>query len=507
MARSATRSLTADFVRKMLAGHSALGLTAAAVIYVICLSGTVAVFYQELERWEQPNAPEFLEYTGDSVNRAATQIMAVVTQRTPDDNLYVSLPTHDFPRMVVSIGETGRLANESGALQQDVAHDWTHFLLHLHIYLHLDGIVGLTLVGIAGAMLFALIASGLLAHPNIFKDAFFLRWGGSPRLAQTDLHNRLSVWGAPFHLAISITGAYIGLSSVVLLLVAAAFYSGDEDAAGAALYGPSATLDEAPNALPDLAAALANVRRAQPTLQPTFIVVEHPGTRGQRVVINADVPRRLVYAERFELDPSGIAQRRGLANGPIGKQIYASVYPVHFGSFGGLPIKIAYLLMGLALSVVTVTGVNIWLEKRRQMRRPAPRVENLWAAVTWGVPIAISASAVLKIAVGLPPTQVFWVVALSCAVASYWALERDRWSRILRDVCAVCFALVPIVHIARFGNDAFSPGALVINLMWTLFAIAVYAVSRSQRRSIFADNAKEGRTRRWFGSSPAQRPE
>jgi hypothetical protein len=33
-----------------------------------------------------------------------------------------------------------------------------------------------------------------MAHPRIFKDAFRLRIGGSVRLEQADLHNRLSVW-------------------------------------------------------------------------------------------------------------------------------------------------------------------------------------------------------------------------------------------------------------------------------------------------------------------------
>src|SRR5262245_4005568 len=41
----------------MLAGHSALGLAFAWLIYVVCLSATVAVFANEFKRWEQPDGP------------------------------------------------------------------------------------------------------------------------------------------------------------------------------------------------------------------------------------------------------------------------------------------------------------------------------------------------------------------------------------------------------------------------------------------------------------------
>ena len=53
--------LSPDFVRAMLAGHSALGLAFAALIYIVCLTGTVSVFLMELQRWEQPDGPRVTE--------------------------------------------------------------------------------------------------------------------------------------------------------------------------------------------------------------------------------------------------------------------------------------------------------------------------------------------------------------------------------------------------------------------------------------------------------------
>ena len=39
--------------------------------------------------------------------------------------------------------------------------------------------------------------------------------------------------------------------------------------------------------------------------------------------------------------------------------------PLHFGDYGGLPLKIIWALFDLALIVVLVSGVYLWLSRRR----------------------------------------------------------------------------------------------------------------------------------------------
>ncbi|MGC4081003.1 MAG: PepSY-associated TM helix domain-containing protein, partial [Vicinamibacterales bacterium] len=209
-------------VKASLAGHAWLGLLAGGLMYLVCLSGTVAVFYEEFERWEQPRIVETDRYDPAIVQSAVGNVLQRLG-RAPA-HLYVSLPTPATPRTSVSTDDEHEawFVNADGTLGEPVAHDWTHLLLNLHIYLHLPSTVGLLLVGAAGAMLCGLIISGFLAHPRIVKDAFRLRLGGSPHLEQVDLHNRLSVWGAPFHIVIALSGAYFGLASVMFALLAGA---------------------------------------------------------------------------------------------------------------------------------------------------------------------------------------------------------------------------------------------------------------------------------------------
>lgn len=82
--------LSPETVRSVLSSHSVLGLAFAAIIYIVCLTGTVAVFAPDLERWEVPATPVVTSLSDASAARA----IAEAARRAPaDTTLYLSLPT------------------------------------------------------------------------------------------------------------------------------------------------------------------------------------------------------------------------------------------------------------------------------------------------------------------------------------------------------------------------------------------------------------------------------
>ena len=164
------------FVRTVLSGHSGLGLVAAALIYIVCLSGTVAVFLNELKLWEEPAAPTMTTASPQAVQAFAEAI----TKAHPKAGVvYMGLPAPDMPRLYAFVGEQVFVADAQGRIAGEASAPWAHFLEHLHIYLHLPETLGLIVVGLIGAALTGLIVSGFLAHPKIFRDAFAFRWAGA----------------------------------------------------------------------------------------------------------------------------------------------------------------------------------------------------------------------------------------------------------------------------------------------------------------------------------------
>ena len=467
-------------VKPALASHAWLGIVAGGLMYLICLSGTLAVFYEELERWEQPTVHETLVQDPAVVQRA----VAAALMRLPasPDHFYVTLPTTAVPRLSVSSDQPGQawFVEPDGSLGDAVAHDWTHLLLNLHIYLHLPSTIGLLVVGTLGALLVGLIASGVLAHPRIFKDAFRLRAQGTTVLDQADVHNRLSVWGLPFHIVIALTGAYFGLASILFVLLGAAFHGGNTNAASAAIFAAEPAA-RGPAMIPDVAAALRGLRRVVPPgTSPSLVTLHDAGTAMQYLELQVLQPGRLIWAEYHRFDARGTyLGRTDYSDGPVGRQVAYSTYRVHFGQFGGWPVKILYGVLGLSLTVVSATGFNIWLARRRTR----DYLNDLWAGVIWSPPAALALTAITEVLLDVSSVGIFWV---ALAAGLVWSVRLRDPVRARQHLCVATSTLLALLvagYLVTFGVTRLNPAAWWITVGLCAIAVALAGVARAARVS------------------------
>jgi uncharacterized iron-regulated membrane protein len=390
-------------VRAAIDGHSALGLAVAALLFIVALTGTVAMFVPELDRLQALSTPRV-----DSVTPAlaARTVAAIPGGPGAWQRISIEYPTDSLPRLTVTArgrdGEDQRFAVDTQGRSTAAARPWSDFLLDLHETLTVPGSAGMIIVG-------------LLAHPRLFRDAFLYRAAAPQRVRQTDLHNRLSVWPLPFHIAIAFTGAALALSLPIAALTGTLAYKTPVAEIGAALLGPSPGKDKAPAPLPDIARIAAGFTGIQ------RLIVLQPATRGQIVRVDTEVPGRLVYGDRFFFDANGESLNPGgLMKGSPGASFLNGMFAVHFGSFGGLVVRIAYAFLGLALCTVIASGVRIWLARRRLRGMPLPMLERLWTGLIWGSALALSisfAGALLGLAAGTTFfTTLIGVLALSSIV-------------------------------------------------------------------------------------------
>lgn len=469
---------SAALVKQSLAGHSWIGVLVGAFMYLVCLSGTLAVFYPEFERWEQPEVVESADFDPARIQAAYRELLAGGTPVT--HHMFIALPHDEMPRASISSEDEGRFVNPDGSLGPPVGHDWTHMLINLHLYLSLPGSVGMILVSALGALLCGLIVSGFLAHPRLFKDAFLLRLGGSRHLEQADIHNRLSVWGAPFHLMIGITGAYFGLAALVSMVLASAYFDGDEDALSAAAFGAEPALSQPVQPLA-IDRALTGMTRIAPDARPFYVTVEEADVpEEQWMIIGARHAGRLIWAEQYRFDGAGnYLDKVGYSDGDVGRQAIFSVYRLHFGHFGGMAVKVLYLILGLALTVVSVTGINVWLARRRGR----DRLNDLWAGFVWGAPPALALSAIAQVLAGVPATPVFW---LALAATMVWALriqDETLSRRRLQATAAVALIALVAGYLLRFGGAALAALPVAVNSALLVTAgIFAWVASRGQER-------------------------
>ena len=475
--------IPSGFVRSVLAGHSALGLFFAALLYMVCLSGTITVFRAEIQQWEQPGvaagraAPEAVERAlGDIYKLKSDQhgeaLHSVAVFNNPDRE----------PRPIatwsVDGGEFGAryVDLKTGALLEETHTPFAEYLENLHVHLRLPSPWGIYLVGLIGVAMLSLVVSGLLAHPRIFKDAFHLRRGGSMRLQEADLHNRMSVWALPFHLTISFTGAFLGLSFFIVGILAFIAYDGDQEAAVRAILGPQATEDHDPRPLPGGSSMFADAQARTGLSQVNYVLAEHPGTAGQILTVEMNAPRDLSTGEVLYYDAEGtFIEASGSAFGSFGPQTVAAMGPLHFGWFGGLATKLAYLVFGLASTLVASTGVSIWLARRREQGRPTPVWERVWTTAAWGGALACAAPGLFA------PLGEAWfnpvlILCLAVSLALAFTLKSPRAvSRTLRSALAAALAALAAQNIWLNGGAALQGAPLAVNL--ALLALAAAMVS------------------------------
>jgi uncharacterized iron-regulated membrane protein len=89
--------------------------------------------------------------------------------------------------------------------------------------------------------------------------------------------------------------------------------------------------------------------------------------------MHSNKPGFLPYSTLY-LDPytGRLLQRRSDRAAPVGRRIMRLVPDLHFGTWGGLPVKLLYGLVGLSPTVLFITGLLMW-GRRRQARVAAKK--------------------------------------------------------------------------------------------------------------------------------------
>ena len=205
----------------------------------------------------------------------------------------------------------------------------------------------------------------------------------------------------------------IGLAVFSIAALAPLKYDGDREAVYSPVYGAEPIVDAAVAPLARIDLALEYMAEQHPDKPVVYVILHDPQTAGQYLQIMAAHPRRLIYAEKYNFNGQGdFLDTTGSADGTIGQQVADSVYKVHFGQFGGMPVKIAFGFFGICLMFIISAGMNIYFLKRRNKGRAADGLQGAWKGVIWGAPILLIGTFV---AVGFYPALagylavIFWI--------------------------------------------------------------------------------------------------
>ncbi|WP_431469377.1 PepSY-associated TM helix domain-containing protein [Sphingosinithalassobacter sp. LHW66-3] len=473
----------AGFVQAVLKGHSGLGLAFAAAIYIVCLSGSLLVFYDEFIWWEAAGAPEIRQLSNDAIQVALTG--AVERGGAEIGHIYATLPADDNPLLRIYVyaqEQSAWLADEAGQIVGPLETPWSAFLSGLHIFLHLPSTWGGFVVGMTGVALLSSLISGILAHPRIFRDAFHLRLGGSARLQEADLHNRIGVWGLPFHFIVSLSGAFLGLVTIVVGVLGMAMFSGDTGKIYDLFLPPEPADNPAAAPMIDIRPMLES-RPSARRLERIELV--HPTEQGGAVVLSYRDDRVLAGGAEYGFARDGEQYyAKSLPEATTGERIQGSLGPLHFGWFGGPIIKIVYFILGLGMTYLAVGGVNIWLARRRDKGRPAPGWERVWAAVVWSQPVTfgvVAAVALLLPSVSSEQMVAIWAAGTVLCLGLCAIMSARLLARAGKLATALLLAAIAIGHSIFRASGSSSVTVWAINAALLAGGLLLLASSRRMR--------------------------
>lgn len=452
------------FSRKpALHAHQWAGVFLSAFLYLVCLSGTLVVFNQEFERWEQPQIDEFSAVSAEAVSKALTDFATENTAQT--EHYHVVFPTSGIPRLVVENDHKAVFADHQGTLLETEAFPWSKMLIDLHYYLHLPSTIGIIVVSALGAIICMLVISGFFAHKKLVKDALKWRRGGSGQPGRIDLHNRFGIWASPFHLMIGMTGVYFGMAGLILTLVAQLDHDGNRQAVMDKVFTPEPALTQQAG-FPDVGKAISAFNDMETGYKPIFLTVHDVGTPQQFIEIYAQVTDKLIYSENFRFASDGeFIDTAHYDDGHWGKQLIYSIYRLHFGDFAGMPVKALYFLLGIMLTALCVSGMDIWLNKQGN----PPRLSAVWSALVWGSISALAVTAIAGLYISVSLTMTFWLLLLGGCVLSFMRpqFDRRRWLRI----CSLSILGLIVAYGLTHQQSFIAMASLQVNSMLLIVAL------------------------------------
>jgi uncharacterized iron-regulated membrane protein len=162
-------------------------------------------------------------------------------------------------------------------------------------------------------------------------------------------------------------------------------------------------------------------------------------------------------------------------------RIFGMITPLHYGTYGGVVLKLIYAALGAGLTVIVASGGNIWLARQREQGRPRSRLERLWVALIWGQPAIFAIIAALLIVAPITAVAFYWALTFATLVLALWA--GDRAPEAARKALGGALVLLAVTHAATRGvSDPIGATIDLALLALGALALANGALGRWLRR-------------------------
>jgi uncharacterized iron-regulated membrane protein len=389
--------MKAATIRTFQTVHTWTGLLAGFTLFVAFYAGALTVFHDDIAAWQNPPWRALAD-----ANVPLDTLIERLVQRHPEakDDFGIVLARDSshaaYAYWEAKDGERFATASQIDAPHTEAAeNELADFVYALHDSLGLP-VIGLYLMGIVSVLYGLALLSGILIHlPQLVKDFFAMRVGRNLKRLWQDAHNAIGVISLPFHVIFAVTGALFCLFTITLAALNTVAFDGKlfDAFAKATATTPTVTVSGTPAIMLSTQALIESARaealkNGVTTFEPDYMHFVHYGDRNAVAEVRGLSQHTLGSYGTVAMsarDGSVLATHVGdryTLNGIS----YASLFGLHFGSFGGRTVQWLYFILGLAGAFLFYSGNLLWIESRRKRRHAdQPLKTRVMARATVGV--------------------------------------------------------------------------------------------------------------------------
>jgi len=363
--------------------HKWTSLICTIFLLMLCLTGLPLIFHEEIDHLiGEVEAPVMAPFTPTA---SMDLIAAAALAKRPGDVIrfmfwdaeehpnvtFVSMakaldaPPDEFSSLLID-------SRTAKVLDEPLTNEGFMFVM---LKLHTDmfaGLPGSLFLGLMGLVFVAAIVSGIvLYHPFMRRlDFGTIRKKRNSRLKWLDVHNLLGVVTIMWVLVVGITGSINTLSQVII-----GIWQQDQMADMLAPYKGQ----KAPATIGSLQSALDTARKAVPSMHISFVAF--PGTmfsspHHYTVFLKGNTPvtSRLLQPALIDAQSSKLTDTREM---PWYVKTLLLSQPLHFGDYGGLPLKVLWTIFDVFTIVILCTGIYLWWGRRKTADKRINQLEQL----------------------------------------------------------------------------------------------------------------------------------
>lgn len=487
--------MTPAQLRRLHAAHGGCAVILGALLFVICLSGTLAIVADDLRQWAAPAAwpaVKNLPPMDQLLGIARSQGIAMQTAT-------LELPRPGVAQLRLSTGRGPHGEGGTSYLYQPGSHtfiaapqdDPGALILALHGNLFL-GFPGRILAGLLGMAMSVMLLGGMFLALRSGRKCLAVRLKSGWQTLLADSHRFLGVCLLPLILFIALTGTFAGLGAPGMLALSAQAYAGNIRLAMTELMGaPPEKPDSIRAAPPSVDAVLARHRMLHPEFRVETLALSNWGHSNAGIILTGHRAGHLGTPALERLHYPATRPTPPRADSTAGKgawvRLFGSIQPLHYGRYLGNASRLINAFGGIVACVLIAGGLWLWFARRRMVKGAAWQAagRGLCAGICIGLPGAmIGILACTRAGIALPVTlgTLFWGLWLLILVL---CTARPALAICCLHLAAGSLGLLGLADLGLRGAGLSVPAEhfLAIDTCFCLFALALWGAAAGAFRS------------------------